>query len=68
LTSPFAPFRHRTFAAFWTGAFLSNIGTWMETVGVGIYVTDKTQQAGWTRCSVPWAGRSPTGSPGGRCS
>ena len=47
-TSPFAPFRHRVFAAFWTGAFLSNIGTWMETVGVGIYVTATTDQASWT--------------------
>jgi MFS family permease len=47
-TSPFAPFRHRVFAAFWTGAFLSNIGTWMETVGVGIYVTAKTDNSGWT--------------------
>jgi MFS family permease len=47
-TSPFAPFRHKVFAAFWTGAFLSNIGTWMETVGVGIYVTAKTDNSGWT--------------------
>ena len=48
MTKPFAPFRHRVFAAFWTGAFLSNIGTWMETVGVGIYVTAKTDNSGWT--------------------
>lgn len=45
---PFAPFRHRTFLAFWTGAFLSNIGTWMEAVGIGIYITNRTGQAGWT--------------------
>jgi MFS family permease len=32
---------------FWTGAFVSNIGTWMETVGVGILVTEATDQAGW---------------------
>ncbi|HEX4492323.1 MAG TPA: MFS transporter [Acidimicrobiia bacterium] len=43
----FAPFRHRDFALFWTGAFVSNIGTWMETVAFGIYVTDKTGQALW---------------------
>ena len=48
MTSPFSPFRHRIFAAFWTGAFISNIGTWMETVGVGIYVTSATHRAGWT--------------------
>ena len=27
-----APLRHRRYAMFWTGAFMSNIGTWMETV------------------------------------
>jgi MFS family permease len=32
---------------FWTGAFTSNIGTWMETVAVGILVTTATGQAGW---------------------
>jgi MFS family permease len=32
----------------WTGAFLSNVGTWMETVAVGILVTADTGQAGWT--------------------
>jgi len=42
-----APLRHRRYAAFWTGAFASNIGTWMETVAVGILVTSQTGQAGW---------------------
>jgi MFS family permease len=46
--SPFAPFRHRVYLAFWTGAFMSNIGTWMEAVGIGIYITSRTGQAGWT--------------------
>jgi MFS family permease len=32
---------------FWTGAFLSNIGTWMETVALGYYVADVTRQAAW---------------------
>jgi MFS family permease len=31
----------------WTGAFCSNIGTWMEAVAVGILVTTATGQAGW---------------------
>jgi MFS family permease len=48
VTSPFAPFKHRIFAAFWTGAFLSNIGTWMEAVAVGIYVTHATHNPAWT--------------------
>ncbi|MDQ1520486.1 MAG: hypothetical protein QOI55_1559, partial [Actinomycetota bacterium] len=43
-----APLRHRDFARFWTGAFVSNIGTWMETVAIGVYVTDTTGKAAWT--------------------
>jgi MFS family permease len=43
-----APLRHRSFALLWAGAFTSNIGTWMETVGVGILVTTTTHRAGWT--------------------
>jgi MFS family permease len=47
-TGPFAPFRHRVFAAFWTGAFLSNVGTQMEAFAIGVYVTTETKEAGWT--------------------
>jgi predicted MFS family arabinose efflux permease len=43
-----APFRHRSFALFWGGALVSNIGNWMETVAAGILVTETTGQAGWT--------------------
>jgi MFS family permease len=43
-----AAFRHPPYARLWTGAFVSNVGTWMETVAIGIYVTDKTGQAAWT--------------------
>ena len=43
----FAPFRNRAFALFWSGAFVSNIGTWMETVAFGVYVTSRTGQAVW---------------------
>jgi MFS family permease len=46
--SSFAPLRHRPFALFWAGAFVSNIGTWMETVALGYYVADVTRQAAWT--------------------
>jgi MFS family permease len=31
--SAWAPFRHRLFAAIWTAQFVSNIGSWMQTVG-----------------------------------
>src|SRR5205823_3034285 len=44
----FAPFRHSEYARLWPGAFVSNIGTWMRTIALGIYVQDHTQQAAWT--------------------
>ena len=44
----FAPFRHSGYARLWTGAFVSNIGTWMETIALGTYVQDQTGQAAWT--------------------
>lgn len=43
-----APLRHRQFALLWSGAFISNIGTWMETVGVGILVTERTHTSIWS--------------------
>jgi MFS family permease len=44
----FRALRHRDFAALCAGAFVSNIGIWMERVAVGIWVTQKTGQASWT--------------------
>lgn len=41
-------FRHPNFVRFWVGAFVSNVGTWMETIGVGVYVTQSTGRAAWT--------------------
>lgn len=32
----------------WTAALVSNIGSWMQTVAVGILVTARTGQPGWT--------------------
>jgi hypothetical protein len=40
----FAPLRHREYALLWTGAFVSNIGTWMESIALGIYVQDHTSR------------------------
>jgi MFS family permease len=54
------PLRHRPYAALWTGAFFSNIGTWMETVAVGILVTEVTGQAAWAGL-VAAAGFLPNG-------
>ncbi|MEO1006710.1 MAG: MFS transporter, partial [Cyanobacteria bacterium J06638_38] len=38
--SALAPFKHRTFAILWTAAFISNIGTWMHSVGASWLMTD----------------------------
>ena len=46
--SALAPLRHRNFALIWTSALLSNVGSWMQTVAVGILVTARTHQPGWT--------------------
>ena len=43
----FAPFRHRTFALFWCGSVVSNIGTIMEAVALGYYVQVHTGRATW---------------------
>ncbi|HEY4608989.1 MAG TPA: MFS transporter [Ilumatobacteraceae bacterium] len=40
-----APFRSRNFTFMWVGAMLSNIGTWMETVGLTYYVAHTTHKA-----------------------
>jgi MFS family permease len=47
-TSALRPFRSRPYLVIWLGAFVSNIGTWMETVAVGVYVTQTTGRAAWT--------------------
>jgi len=59
LSRSLAPLRHRPFALLWAGAFVSNIGTWMETVAVGVLVTTETGQAGWAGL-VAAAGFVPT--------
>ncbi|QSQ25385.1 MFS transporter [Pyxidicoccus parkwayensis] len=40
--------RHRDFAFILAGATLSNIGTWMEVLALGVYVTKVTGRAEWT--------------------
>jgi MFS family permease len=62
----FAPFRHSAYARLWSGAFVSNIGTWMEAIALGIYVQKTTGQAAWTgtvaaAAFVPIAFFSPLG-------
>lgn len=38
-------FRHRNFAVFWTGALLSNIGTWMQALTIPFVLYDLTGSA-----------------------
>lgn len=46
--SSLRPLRSRNFALVWSAALVSNIGSWMQTVAVGVLVTDLTHQARWT--------------------
>jgi len=42
LAAAFRSLRHRDFAFFWTGNFLSNIGTWMQNLALGWLVLELT--------------------------
>jgi MFS family permease len=41
-------FEHPGYLPVWCGSLVSTIGTWMETVALGVYVTEVTGQAEWT--------------------
>ena len=41
-------FGHRDFVHVWSGALVSNIGTWMETLALGVFVTTVTGRAEMT--------------------
>jgi MFS family permease len=43
----FRALSHRNFRIFWLGAFLSNVGTWMQTVAQGWLVLQLTNSAFW---------------------
>jgi MFS family permease len=43
--SRLGPFAHRGFTAFWIGGFISNIGTWLQTVAASVYVFQITGSA-----------------------
>jgi MFS family permease len=47
LVQAVAALRHRDFALFWTGALLSNIGTWMQNVTVPYVLYAATGSASW---------------------
>ena len=46
-TGMFRALSHRNFRVFWTGAFLSNTGTWMQAVAQGWLVLQLTNSAFW---------------------
>ncbi len=60
MLSALRPLQHRNFALLWWAALLSNIGSWMQTVAVGVLVTTRTGQPGWTGL-VAAAGFLPNG-------
>jgi predicted MFS family arabinose efflux permease len=43
----FRALSHRNFRLFWTGAFLSNVGTWMQAVAQGWLVLQLTNSPFW---------------------
>jgi len=42
------PLRSRNFALIWSAALVSNVGSWMQTVALGVLVFARTDQAAWT--------------------
>src|SRR5216683_1057758 len=46
-TAMFRALSHRNFRLFWTGAFLSNVGTWMQAGAQGWLVLQLTNSAFW---------------------
>ena len=47
LSEMFRALRHRNFRLFWSGAFLSNTGTWMQAVAQGWLVLQLTNSPLW---------------------
>jgi MFS family permease len=45
--SSWQPFRYRSFTLLWIAGFVSNIGSWMQTVAVGALVISDTGSATW---------------------
>lgn len=46
-TGMFRALSHRNFRVFWIGAFLSNVGTWMQAVAQGWLVLELTDSSLW---------------------
>ena len=48
----FRAFRYRDFTLFWTGALVSNAGTWLQNVTVPFVIFSVTHSAGWVGLST----------------
>src|SRR3984957_4402362 len=46
-SASFAPLRPRSFVLSLTSSFVSSTGTWMQTVALGVYLTETTHDALW---------------------
>jgi MFS family permease len=46
-SASFAPLRHRSFALSLVSSFVSSTGTWMQSVALGVYLTETTHNALW---------------------
>src|SRR5882757_3492403 len=57
-THVFSAFRSRNYALFWLGAFVSNVGTWMQSVALGWLVYEMTGAASWLG-TVSFAANAP---------
>ena len=42
-----APLRHRSYLLAWSSAFVSSVGTWMQSVALGVYLTVTTHDPLW---------------------
>jgi MFS family permease len=63
----FSALRSRNYALFWVGSFVSNVGTWMQTVALGWLIYEMTGSASWLG-AVSFAANAPalfTGLIGG---
>jgi MFS family permease len=47
VSASFAPLRHRSFTLSLISSFVSSTGTWMQSVALGIYLTQTTQNPIW---------------------
>jgi predicted MFS family arabinose efflux permease len=41
-------FSYPAYRWLWLGAFVSNVGTWIQNIALGVWVTQTTGKAGWT--------------------